>query len=145
MAATTPVTGQAPAPAETDPTLLAAQLQQKILAAQQAQADASLKMLQDQQGMLLGMLPASSAAPKAGSITVTGTSPFDSQLLAYKALDEVADTIADSVAKKLAASAGPVIIYDQSEINNLVNYQAVRQIVGMVQHEIAALNLTFSD
>lgn len=140
MAATLPLAGQTQNQTTTDPTLLEAQAQQQILTAQQAQADAKLKMLQDQQSMLTGMLPSSSAAPKAGSFTVTGTNPFDSQLLAYRALSPVATEIA-----KNATSGVPIVIYDQTEINNLANYQSVLQVLNLLQVEVANLKSTFTN
>src|SRR5579863_8951597 len=50
---------------------------------QQAIADAQLKIQQDQQAQLTGMLPSSSATPNNGAYTVSGTNPFPSQKLAY--------------------------------------------------------------
>jgi hypothetical protein len=52
----------------TDPAVLAAQNQQAI-------ADAQLKILQDQQASLTGLLPASSATPNSGAYTVTDPLP----------------------------------------------------------------------
>jgi hypothetical protein len=122
----------------TDPTLSAAQLQQQILTAQQAQADARLKMLQDQQAALTGVLPASSAAPQSGAFTVSGTNPIDSQRLAYTELN----TIAEKVAAKVTGS-GPVLIYDQTEINSLVNYKSVLKVLAATQAQVLQLKKTF--
>jgi hypothetical protein len=43
-----------------------------VLQAQQAQMDAKLKIQQDQQALLAGALPASTATPNSGAFTVTG-------------------------------------------------------------------------
>jgi len=67
----------------TDPAVLAAQNQQAI-------ADAKLKIQQDQQAMLTGMLPSSSATPNNGAYTVSGSNPFPSQKLAYDQLNAIA-------------------------------------------------------
>ena len=123
----------------TDPTLAAAQLQQQILAAQQAQSDAKLKMLQDQQSMLTGLLPASSATPQSGAFTVSGANPFDSQKLAYDDLSQAAKTIAGKV-----TGAGPVLIYDQNEINALVNYKSVLAVLTALQTQVDSLQKTFN-
>jgi hypothetical protein len=138
--ATNQASGQTQSQSPTDPTLAAAQLQQQILAAQQAQMDAKLKMLQDQQSMLTGLLPSSTAAPQSGAFTVSGTTPFESQRLAYQQLV----TLADSVAKKVT-SPGPVLIYDQTEINNLVNFKAVTGVLNVLQAEANQLQATFSN
>src|SRR5271166_4709247 len=97
----------------TDPAVLAAQKQQ-------AMADAQLKMQQDQQAMLTGMLPSSSAAPNNGAYTVSGSNPFPSQKLAYQQLNNVADKLALAV----AGLGDNFVIYDQGEINSLLNYSA---------------------
>lgn len=136
---TSPVTpGQSPA--ATDPRLAALQQETAILAEQQKQLDARLKTQQDQQAMLTGMLPASSATPLSGAFTVSGSNPFDSQKLAYDALD----TAAKEVAKNVTAS-GPIFIYDQAEINSLVNYKAVLNILKALQDQVAHLKETFSN
>jgi hypothetical protein len=140
MATTTVAAGQSQTPAPTDPTLAALQLQQQQLAAQQAALDARVKMQQDQQALLTGSLPASSAAPQSGAFTVTGTNPFDSQKLAYDALSKVAGKVAAKV-----AVTGPVLVYDQTEINSLVNYKSVLKVLTAVQTEVRQLKGTFSN
>lgn len=139
MVTTNPAAGQS-VQTPTDPTLAAAQLQQQILAAEQAQADARLKMQQDQQSMLTGALPPSNAAPQSGAFAVTGTNPFDSQRLAYAELSNLASQIVSKV-----NSTGPVLIYDQTEINSLVNYKAVRNLLNVVQTEVTSLQKTFNE
>ncbi len=126
-------------PAPTDPRLAALQAQTAILAQQQQQMDATLKIQQSQQGMLTGMLPTSSAAPMSGAITPTGSNPFDSQKLAYDVLAAVATTVAEKV-----DASGPVFIYDQNEINSLLNYKAVLQILTALQNQVAHLKQTFN-
>lgn len=138
MATNNTAAGQATTP--TDPALAAATLQQQILAAQQAQADATLKIQQDQQNMLTGALPASTAAPQSGAFTVSGTNPFDSQRLAYAELSALAAQVGAKV-----ASSGPVLIYDQTEINGLVNYKSVVKVLGAVQAGVSQLKGNFSD
>jgi hypothetical protein len=130
----TPTQSQAP----TDPRLAALQAQTAILAQQQQQMDATLKIQQDRQGMLTSMLPASSTAPLSGGFTPTGSNPFDSQKLAYEVLDKVAITVAEKV-----TAPGPVLIYDQTEINSLVNYKAVIKILKATQDQMALLWKTF--
>jgi hypothetical protein len=124
----------------TDPTLAAAQLQAQLLAAQQALADAKLKIQQDQQGMLTGALPSSTTAPQNGAVTVTGTNPFDSQRLAYTELSNLAAQVAEKV-----TSPGPVLLYDQTEINSLVNYKSVLKLLGEVQAGVSTLHKAFND
>jgi hypothetical protein len=132
----TPLPSQAPA----DPRLAALQAQTAILAQQQQQTDATLKIQQDRQGMLTSMLPASSAVPLSGAFTPTGSNPFDSQRLAYDVLAAVATIVAEKV-----TAPGPVFIYDQTEINSLVNYKAVLKIVKALQGQVAHLEQTFSN
>jgi hypothetical protein len=132
----TPPQSQAPS----DPRLAALQAQTAILTQQQQQMDATLKIQQDQQGLLTSMLPTSSAAPQSGAFTPTGTNPFESQKLAY----DVLTTIATTIAEKVTAS-GPVFIYDQTEINSLVNYKAVLKILKALQDQVAHLKQTFSN
>ena len=101
------------ATATPDPALAALQAQQAIL-------DAKLKILQDQQGLTTGVLPASTTTPNSGAFTVSGTNPFPGQKLAYDQLEKVACQISESV-----KSSGPIGVYDQVEINNLVNLKAI--------------------
>src|ERR1700728_3345487 len=122
----TPVQSQTPT--TTDPQLAALQAQTAMLVQQQQQMDARLKIQQDQQGMLTAMLPTSAAVPQSGGFTVTGNNPFDSQKLAYDALLKVAEKVAEKV-----TGAGPVLVYDQMEINSLVNYKSVLRIVDALQ------------
>ena len=140
MATASVVAGQSQTPTQTDPTLAALQLQQQQLAAQQAALDARVKMQQDQQALLTGSLPASTAAPQSGAFTVTGTNPYDSQKLAYDSLAKVAQTVAGKI-----PTTGPVLVYDQTEINSLVNYKSVLKVLKAVQAEVAHLKGTFSD
>jgi hypothetical protein len=132
----TPPQSQAP----TDPRLAALQAQTAILTQQQQQMDATLKIQQDRQSMLTSMLPASSAAPLSGAFTPTGSNPFDSQKLAYDVLAKVAMTVAEKV-----TASGPVLIYDQTEINSLVNYKAVLKILKATQDQVGLLRQTFND
>ncbi len=133
MATTTPVlSAQSTTP--TDSVLAALQLQQQRLEAQQAIMDARLKIQQDQQNLLMGALPASSATPMSGTFTVSGNTPFPSQKLAY---DELL-VIAENIAAK-ATSPGPFIIYDQAEINSLANYQAATKVLSSMQTQVASL------
>jgi hypothetical protein len=131
-----PTQSQAP----TDPRLAALQAQTAILAQQQQQMDATLKIQQDRQGMLTSMLPASSTAPLSGAFTPSGSNPFDSQKLAYEVLEKVAMAVAEKV-----TATGPVLIYDQTEINSLVNYKAVLKILKAAQDQVALLTQTFDN
>lgn len=137
MSTTDATPPQSPAP--TDPRLAALQAQTAILTQQQQQMEATLKIQQGQQGMLTGMLPTSSAAPMSGAITPTGSNPFDSQKLAYDVLAAVATTVAEKV-----EASGPVFIYDQNEINSLLNYKAVLKILTALQNQVAHLKQTFT-
>jgi len=133
--ATTPTQPQTPV----DPRLAALQAQTAILSQQQQQQDARLKIQQDQQGSLTNMLPASTAAPQSGAVTVSGNNPFDSQKLAYTVLQSVAGIVAQKV-----TTTGPVLIYDATEMNSLVNYQAVSQILNSLQEQISELKTAYS-
>jgi hypothetical protein len=98
----------------TDPAVAAAQNQQALL-------DAQLKIQQDQQALLTGSLPTSSATPSTGAFSVSGTNPFPSEKLAYEQLKGTAKTLSTAMSN----TAGPIVIYDSTEINNLVNYNAL--------------------
>ncbi|HEY2391202.1 MAG TPA: hypothetical protein VGK22_08505 [Candidatus Angelobacter sp.] len=111
-----------------------------VLQAQQAQMDAKLKIQQDQQALLAGALPASTATPNSGAFTVTGANPFPSQRLAYMELQEVARKIADKVNAK-----EPIIVYDQTEINSLVNYKAMIKMLTNLQTQVQGLQTEFDD
>jgi hypothetical protein len=131
MVTTNSAAGQTQTPP--DPALAALQ-------AQQAQMDAKLKIQQDQQALLTGALPASSAAPNSGAFTVTGSNPFPSQRLAYAELLEVAKKVAQKVTVTV-----PVLVYDQTEINGLVNYNAVSKSLTAVQTQVQRLQTEFSN
>ena len=119
----------------TDPTVLAAQTQQALL-------DAQLKIQQDQQAMLTGMLPSSSATPNSGAFTVTGSTPFPSQKLAYMQLQTVAKNLAtDDTFKSVT---GPVVLYDTGEVNNLLNYNALIATLTLLDGQATALATTYS-
>jgi hypothetical protein len=113
----------------TDPAVLAAQNQQAL-------ADAQLKILQDQQASLTGMLPASSTTPNSGAYTVTGSAPFPSQKIAYEQLKAIAHDLVRTCGVKesnpdntdtcnLFNEGKGVVMYDSGEINNLLNYNAL--------------------
>lgn len=140
MATTSPVLwAQNQAATSTDSTLAALQLQQQQLQAQQAILDAKLKMQQDQQALLTGALPTTTATPNSGTFTVSGNNPFDSQELAYDELLEVAKRIAAKI-----TSPGPIILYDQIEINSLVNYQAAMKVLNALQTQVNDLQEWFT-
>jgi len=123
-----------------DPRLAALKVQTAILGQRQQQMDAMLKMQQDQQAMLTGLLPASSTVPQTGAVTVSGTNPFVSQKLAYEGLIKAADKVAAEV-----KTAGPVLIYDLMEMNSLVNYAALTQILAGLQQQVASFKQDFSN
>ena len=127
---TVPCTAFAQSDATTDPAVLAAQTQQALL-------DAKLKSLQDQQAMLTGMLPSTSSTPNSGGYTVTGTAPFPSQKLAYDQLQNIAVQLVRST--PLASGAGPVIMYDASEVSNLLNYNALINMLGLLNDQSDSL------
>jgi hypothetical protein len=115
----------------TDPTLAALQLQQ-------AYNDARLKIQQDQQALTVGALPASSATPNSGAYTVTGANPFPSMKLAYDQLGVIACTIAKAV-----PNTGPVVVYDQTEINSLVNLKALLKLLTFFAEHLDRLSTEF--
>jgi hypothetical protein len=131
--------GQAQEQTPPDPALAALKAQSAILAQQQAQMDARLKILQDQGGMLTGLLPASTATPQSGAVTVSGNNPFDSQELAYGVLAKVATAVASKV-----EGNGPILVYDQTEMNSLVNFKAVLKVLDALQGQVAHLKQTFT-
>ena len=111
----------------TDPAVLAAQNQQAI-------ADAQLKIQQDRQAMLTGMLPSSSTTPNNGAYSVTGN-PFPSQKLAYDQLNAIAAKLATAV-----QDAGEnFVIYDQGEINSLLNYSAFTSNIDTITAQVKPL------
>ena len=130
----------------TDPTVLAAQNQQAI-------ADAQLKILQDQQASLTGLLPASSAAPNSGAYTVTASAPFPSQKIAYEQLETIAhNLVRDCGAKENSfdnkcdtfKGVKGVVIYDSGEITNLLNYNALLATLTLLKGQATDLNAAYS-
>ena len=89
--------------------------------------------------MLTGLLSASSATPQSGAFAVTGTNPFDSQKLAYEDLSKAAATVVAKV-----TSPGPVLIYNKTEINALVNYKAVVAVLTALQRQLDTLQNTLN-
>ncbi len=116
----------------TDPALAAAQAQQALL-------DAQLKIQQDQQALLTGALPPSSATPNSGAFTVTGSNPFPSQRLAYAQLGPLADKLATA----MKTTTGPILIYDQTEINGLVNYKALSATLYLFETQVDGLAASY--
>ena len=112
----------------TDPAVLAAQNKQAI-------ADAQLKIQQDQQAMLTGMLPSSSTTPNNGAYTVSGSNPFPSQRLAYDQLN----TIAAKLAAAVQDSGDNFVIYDQGEVNSLLNYSAFTANIDTITAQVKSL------
>ena len=102
-----------------------------------------MKIQQDQQALLTGALPASNATPNTGAFTETGSNPFPSQKLAYDALQAVADKIATDLDSKIDGLA-PVLLYDQTEINSLVNYNALVLVLTDLGNQVAELGKEFS-
>ena len=116
----------------TDPAVLAAQNQQAI-------ADAKLKIQQDQQAMLTGMLPTSSTTPNNGAYSVSGSNPFPSQKLAYDQLNVIATKVATAV-----KDAGEnFVFYDQGEINSLLNYAAFTSNIDTITAQVKPLKDTY--
>lgn len=112
------------------------------LQAQLAGMDAKVKIQADQQALFTNALPQSAATPSSGAFTVTGNNPFPSQRMAYVELHKLAKKIAEAVAPKIDAAA-PVLLYDQAEINSLVNYNAVTRVLSNLQTQVNALNSKF--
>jgi hypothetical protein len=109
-----------------------------VLQRQLTQLEARVKIQQDQQALVSGLLPTSTTPPNQGTVTVSGSSPFDSQKLAYSGLVKVGKEIA----KKIPAS-GSVVIYDQTEINNLVNFRAVSEVLNVLNQQADWLDNEF--
>jgi hypothetical protein len=149
MATTSVSAGQSQTQNPQDPTVAALALQQQQLTAQQAIMDARLKIQQDQQNMLTGALPASTATPNSGAFTVTGNTPFPSQKLAYESLEGLAKDVADKLVPANKGTdligPGPVVIYDQTEINSLINYKAVTKVLTTLQTQITNLQRDFTN
>jgi len=120
-----------PSPTPPDPVLLALQ-------AELARMDVRLKALQNQQAGLTALLPASAATPNSGAFTVSGANAFPSQRLAYLQLQHIAARLVKGL--KLE---GPVIIYDQAEINALMNYAAVMKVLGGSSAQVQQLRDRF--
>lgn len=116
----------------TDPALAAAQAQQALL-------DTQLKIQQDQQALLTGALPASNATPNSGAFTVTGSNPFPSQKLAYAQLQAIADKLATAMSN----TTGPIVMYDQTEINSLVNYNALSATLDLLDTQADQLGKSY--
>jgi hypothetical protein len=124
----------------TDPAVLAAQNQQAL-------ADAQLKILQDQQASLTGVLPASSATPNSGAYTVTGTAPFPSQKIAYEQLKAIAHDLVRPCTENEINPGNKdncdvfkgdkgVVMYDSGEISNLLNYNALIATLNLLNGQI---------
>ena len=132
----------------TDPAVLAAQNQQAI-------ADAQLKILQDQQASLTGLLPASSATPNSGAYTVTGSAPFPSQKIAYEQLKTIAKDLVRSCSTvesnpdnkdtcDIFKDVQGVVMYDSGEINNLLNYNALLATLNLLKGQATDLKTAYS-
>ena len=106
---------------------------------QQAIADAKLKIQQDQQAMLTGMLPSSSATPNNGAYTVSGSNPFPSQKLAYDQLNAIAAKLGTA----LKDAGDNFVIYDQNEINSLLNYSAFTSNLDTITAQVKPLKDTY--
>jgi len=116
-----------------DPALTALQAQQAIL-------DTQVKIQQDQQTLATGALPTSSATPNSGAYAVTGSNPFPSQQLAYLELKKISAIVAGKASKP-----GNVFLYDQTEINNVVNYYAVMKLLMTAKTQVGDLQKDFKD
>jgi hypothetical protein len=116
----------------TDPAVTAAQNQQQLL-------DAQLKIQQDQQALLTGSLPQSSATPNSGAFTVSGSNPFPSQKLAYDQLN----VIAAQLANKVTGLGDNFVMYDQGEINSLLNYSAFTSNIDTITAQVTPLKNTY--
>lgn len=116
----------------TNPAVTAAQTQQQLL-------DAQVKIQQDQQALLTGSLPQSSATPNNGAFSVSGSNPFPSQKLAYDQLNIIAGRLADNV----AGLGDNFVIYDQGEINSLLNYSAFSSNIDTILAQVKPLKNTY--
>lgn len=116
----------------TDPAVAAAQAQQQLL-------DAQVKIQQDKQALLTGSLPQSSATPNNGAYTVSGSSPFPSQKLAYDQLN----VIAGDLAGRISGLGDNFVIYDQGEINSLLNYSAFTSNIETITAQVKPLKDTY--
>jgi len=120
--------------AETPPTQVSQRPDDSALATLQTRlaiADAQLKMLKNHKDAMDTLQPASSIQPSTGAFTMSGGNPFPGQKKAYQALDEIAKEIAVEVDKTPGNPPGKekvkvVFIFDPVEMNNVVNFNAIK-------------------
>lgn len=130
----------AAAHAQTDPAVLAVQNQQAI-------ADAQLKIQQDAQAALTGMLPSSSATPNSGAYAVSGTAPFPSEKIAYEQLQKIAKTLtSEALTSPLpnGSPTGPIILFDSGELSNLLNYNALMATITLLNGQATDLRTAYN-
>ena len=85
---------------------------------------------------ILNLLPAPTATPLAGSINVTGGVGFQSELLVYKSLYDIAKGIAAHMEKV----KGAVVIYSDADINALQTYAIILTQIKNSVEQYKALN-----
>lgn len=124
------------AEAQTAPTIAA----DPALQQQQADLDARLKIIQDQQALATASIPSSTTQPNSGAYTVSGSSPFPSQRLAYKDLMALASVIAKAAEAKIPADSKAVFIHDPNQLAAVMNVVAVEAALKTLSGEVASLS-----
>lgn len=118
--------GAAGAPAKPSPELQALMDQNAILAQQ-------VTAVQNQAKLISTALP-SDVKPLDGVTKTEGDHPVESQFLAYRAVQAIAQKIADDPSMPVANHT--VVIYCESELNSLLSYQSFRQQLELLQTQM---------
>jgi hypothetical protein len=107
---------------------------------QQADLDARLKIMQDQQALVTASIPSSTTQPNSGAYTVSGSSPFPSQRLAYRDLMILAGKIAGDVKPEIPAAAKTVFIYDPNQVAAVMNVISIDTALTVLNTQVTSLN-----
>lgn len=85
---------------------------------------------------ILNLLPTPTATPLAGSITVADQVVFQSEMMAYRSLSDIAGQVGDD----LDGVKGSVIIYNEADINTLQVYTILLAQIKTTVDQYNALN-----
>jgi hypothetical protein len=91
--------------------------------------------------------PASSAAPASGASasSTTSSASFESQMLAFHAIDSIATKIASDACAKIAVDSkgakNHIVIYDQTTFANVLAYSAFIQNAKLIESAYSTLTL----
>lgn len=120
-------------PAQPDSLELAAlKNQTAILEEERKQAEARQKLVS-------ATFPSSDVKPLEGAVKVDGDHPVESQVLAYHALNRLAQKIADIVAGKKPSR---VLIHSDADINSLMSFQSFVEQMSLIRAELTGVNET---